>query len=217
MIGLGDVTGGGQLLPTNTNTLNTTPPAMAPDYYDGAIRAVPRVGASMSESELAALRADQSRICLVAAKASALGLAAAPGLQQQCAAVRAANFAKGVFVIQQTPVDPHYRVQLTAAGEAVIAASPQLAAARAAQPPARRRGFTMGAAVSRGTTDAGFLPFLFAGLDAETRAGFEAATRGGGVRGTSSDDGVSRGAMIAGVAVVGLGVIGAIVYKLRRR
>ena len=175
-----------------------------------------RVGASMSESELTALRADQSRICAMALEASRRGSPAAPGLNLQCSNVRAANFARGVFVTQSSPVDAHYRVQLTNAGEALVSASPALQAARAKLAGAsRQRGFTMGVAVSRGSADGGYLSFLRAGLDGELQAGLAAALSN--VQGPSGSSGEESGgvprAVVIGGAVVVVGGLAALAWK----
>lgn len=205
------------------NTLNTTAPAMAPGYNDGTslpiVRALARVS-NLSAAELAALQGDQSRICQAAADAFARNSPSKDGLARQCFALRAANFAKGAFVTQTVPVDPHYRVQLTEAGQAIVSANPSLSSARAALPAAQQRGFTMGVAVARGSADATYLTFLRAGLSPDDQAGLAAALRSsGGTRAGSPDDvaGLPRTAVIAGAAVVGLGIVGAIVYKMRRR
>lgn len=97
---------------------------------------------------------------------------------------RAANFARGVFVAESQPVDPLYRVQLTEAGDAVIAKNPDLARARAALPVSRQRGFTWSAAVARGgLPSSSFLSYLWGpwiggggvriAVDPEIKAGFE--------------------------------------------
>lgn len=141
----------------------------------GGVTAARRVGTPMTDSQRAALLANQG-ICNSAAEALARGNPAAPGLIAQCSATRAANIAKGeYFADNLTPNDPAYRVALTNAGQVVINQNPQLAQFRASLPVSRQRGFTMAMGVRNGRMDPRFPAFVRPGLspDPELLAGFE--------------------------------------------
>lgn len=170
---------------------------------------------------LGAVNNDQKSICDVAQQAAARNSPVVPGLGRQCYELRQMNIAQGRFLADAYVVDPAYRVLMTEAGERAIARSPSLASALASVPPSRQRGFKMGLAVKAGQADASFATFLKAGLDAETRAGFDLALSGGGVQssnpnalasGPSDGGGIPTPVIVGGVAVALLGVA-AVVYK----
>ena len=130
-------------------------------------------------------------------------------------------------ILQSSPVDASYRVQLTDAGEAIIASDPKLQAARAAT--TTPRVFAWAVAVAHGQAAPGYVDFLFGpnvgndgsllAPDPASRAAFVGALaklRGGGVQSANQGgEGLSTPVLV-GAGVVVIAVIGAIVYKLRR-
>jgi hypothetical protein len=193
---------------------------MAPS--SGGIIPAARVGPRLSAEQLANLQVDASRICTLARTAQNRNSPAAPGLLASCSRLRAANFAKGVFLAEGAPPDPHYRVQLTDAGQAIIATSAQLQAQQAAS--ATPRVFAWAVAVSRGSALPSYVDFLFGpnvgmgnapiSVDPGARAAFLAAMGSLLQKTTLADteEGIPRAVLIGGGVVV-VGALGLLAWK----
>lgn len=187
---------------------------------------VPSLGRStpgMSAAQLAAMRANQG-LCNQAADAVARNSPAAPQLLKACAALRRSNVLAGKYYTDaMTPNDPAYRVDLTDAGEAVIARFPALAQARAQLPLGERRGFTIAQGVRKGSVDPAFVAWVTPGLavDPQLLKGFTDALSGGGTTQATQPpepgvlDRIPKPVLIGGAVAAAIAV-GLVAYKVTR-
>lgn len=181
-------------------------------------------GSSFTLMAIGDVPRDQVSICADAKAAVARNSPAAPGLLQQCGALRAANVAAGVLLVDAQAPDAALRVNLTDTGRRIIAGEPRLAAI-AKTLGTKERGFAIGVKVARaiGGLNPAYASWVSAGMSPDDAAGFALglqqtpaaaalAVQGGAPAAASSE--------ISPVTIgIGVGVLGAaalIVYKLTR-